>query len=351
VASGEKGMSNKIRKIRSSLVLCFLMGMFLALPVWAQEKPVGKIISIKGFVEILVSEPVAEAKPGEVKKVAAEVWQQVKKKRPIYAKDKFRTGRKSRLKILFQDNSLMALGPKTKISVESYLFKPEDKLRQGVIKVAHGLSMYIVNKSQKNKDSVFRIVSPTGNLAARGTFGFVSSSPTKTIVANKTGAMSASNVDPNVAGSQLVGANSVSTIPQGQAPSVPQTMSNNNFNTISSVVLGRIGTSLPASLLKQDSGTTQQSTSDSEDSGDSDSGSSDSSSDSSDSDSGDSDSGDSSSGDSGDSGGGDSIVKEIVENALGALGLSGGDVPPGLIGAISSGDEEPTDESTDSCAG
>lgn len=266
-------MTDKIRKIRKSLTLCFLVGLFLSSPTWAQEKPVGKIISIKGFVEVLVSEPVAEAKPGEVKKVAAEVWQQVKKKRPIYAKDKFRTGRKSRLKILFEDNSLMALGPRTKISVESYLYKPEDKLRQGVINVAHGLSMYIVNKSQKNKDSVFRIVSPTGNLAARGTFGFVSSSATKTIVANKTGAMSASNVDPNVAGSQLVGANSVSTIPQGQAPTVPQTMSNNGFKTISSVVLGRIGTSLPSSMLKEKSGSTSTSKSDSDsDDGDSDTG-------------------------------------------------------------------------------
>ncbi len=251
------------------------MTLFLSSSTWADDKPVGKIISIKGFVEVLVSEPVAEAKPGEVKKVSAEVWQQVKKKRPIYAKDKFRTGRKSRLKILFEDNSLMALGPRTKISVESYLYKPEDKLRQGVINVAHGLSMYIVNKSQKNKDSVFRIVSPTGNLAARGTFGFVSSSPTKTIVANKTGAMSASNVDPNVAGSQLVGANSVSTIPQGQPPTVPQTMSDTSFNTISSVVLGRIGASLPASMMKQESGAT--STSDSDDSEDSDSSSSSSS--------------------------------------------------------------------------
>jgi hypothetical protein len=60
MASGEKGMSNKIRKIRNSLTLCFLMSLFLALPTWAQEKPIGKIIGLRGFVEILVSEPVAQ---------------------------------------------------------------------------------------------------------------------------------------------------------------------------------------------------------------------------------------------------------------------------------------------------
>jgi hypothetical protein len=80
------------------------------------------------------------------------------------------------------------------------------KLRRGVINVAKGLSMYIINKSQKNKDSSFKVVTPTANLSSRGTFCFFSSSPIKTIVANKTGVMSTSNVDPNVAGNQLVGA-------------------------------------------------------------------------------------------------------------------------------------------------
>ncbi len=174
------------------------MGLVLALPTWAQEKPIGKIIGLRGFVEILVSEPVAEVKKGEVQKVAAEVWQQIKKNRPVYIKDTFRTGRKSRLKILFEDKSLMAMGPRTKMSVESYLFKPEDKLRQGVINVAHGLSMYIVNKSQKNKKSSFRIVSPTGNLAARGTQGYVSSSKDKMLIANQAGTVLVSNSDPNV---------------------------------------------------------------------------------------------------------------------------------------------------------
>ena len=70
MASGEKGMSNKIRKIRNSLIFCFLIGLFLALPTWAQEKPIGKIIGLRGFVEILVSEPVAQVQKGEVEKVA-----------------------------------------------------------------------------------------------------------------------------------------------------------------------------------------------------------------------------------------------------------------------------------------
>ena len=126
--------------------------------------------------------------------------EKIKKKQPVYAKDRFRTSRKSRLKILFADKSLMALGPRSEMTVESYLYKPKDKLRQGVINIAHGLSMYIVNKSQKNKKSNFRIVSPTGNLAARGTQGYISVGPEKTLVANQAGTVLVRNIDPRQGG-------------------------------------------------------------------------------------------------------------------------------------------------------
>jgi hypothetical protein len=291
----------------------------------ADEKPIGTIIGIIGTVQMKTGgepEPVAKkSTPGklQIKPVSFEpdsAWQAAKFKQEVYASDNFRTKRGSRLKIKFNDNSLLALGPNSRMSIGSYQLNKSQKFRKGVINVAKGLSMYIINKSQKNKDSSFKVVTPTANLSSRGTFGFISSSPTKTIVANKTGAMSASNVDPNVAGSQLVGANSVSTIPQGQAPTVPQTMSNNNFNSISTVVLGRIGTSLPSSMFKQDSGSSQQSTSQSDSSSDS-SDSSSSSSSSSDSSSSDSSSNSDSSSQSSTSnaGGGDSIVSDFVSVA------------------------------------
>ena len=250
---------------------------FISMPVlsFAQEKPVGKIIGIIGTVEKLIGEPVAQAKKGEVQQASAEVWEKVKKKQPVYTKDTFRTGRKSRLKILFEDKSLMALGPKTKMSVESYLYKPEDKLRQGVIGMAHGLSMYIVNKSQKNKKSSFRIVSPTGNLAARGTQGYISASAEKTLIANQAGEVMVSNVDPNVGMerksewfennfetlvttvafneemglfAQFPGGNEVpmgpmtkSTILEGQPPTPPVPLSPGELQAIRNVVLAKIG--------------------------------------------------------------------------------------------------------------
>jgi hypothetical protein len=162
----------------------------------AEDKPIGTIIGIIGTVEMKAgggAEPVAKKPtPGklQIKPVSFDldgVWEAAKFKQEVYAADNFRTKRGSRLKIKFKDNSLLALGPNSLMSIGSYRMDKAKKLRRGVINVAKGLSMYIINKSQKNKDSKFQVVTPTANLSSRGTFGFISSSPTKTIVANKTG--------------------------------------------------------------------------------------------------------------------------------------------------------------------
>ncbi|MFQ5451183.1 MAG: FecR domain-containing protein [Nitrospinaceae bacterium] len=222
-------------------VLLTISALF-ATGVSAEEIPVGKVIGITGTVEFLSGsgEPVAQAKPGEVRTASFERWEKTKFQQAVYAKDQFRTSRKSRLKILFTDKSLIALGPGSRLKIESYLFKASDKLRQGVVGLAHGLSMFIVNKSQKNKNSSFRIVTPTANIAARGTQGYVSSSDQIAFLAMQAGMTAASNSNPIVVGTQNVSAGFGTKIPADQPPTVPKPLSVNDFKSIRSVILGRI---------------------------------------------------------------------------------------------------------------
>ncbi len=229
-------------KYLCSLVL--ILGI-LILPVnsHAQEKPIGKVISIIGTVEYSPEseDSVADAKSGKVKKVSFEPWEKVTKLQPVYAKDRFRTSRKSRLKVLFSDNSLMALGPDSEMSVMAYRHQPKSKLRQGVIKVKRGLSMYIVNKSQKHKKSFFNIISPTATIGARGTQGYVASSPGKTLVANQAGAVATKNNNPRVRGVQVVGTMMKNVIARGQPPSKPSTLQKSELKAFRNLVLARIG--------------------------------------------------------------------------------------------------------------
>ncbi len=239
--------SRKISTRVGVVAAVFCFGFFPGVvdPAPAAEKPVGKVVGITGTVEFRAGggEPVARSQAGQVKKASFERWRKVEFHQPVYATDRFRTGRKSRLKVKFADNSLIALGPHSTMKVESYLYKPEDKLRQGVIDIVHGLSMYIVNKSQTHKKSKFEIVAPTGNLAARGTQGYVSATPTQMLVANQAGAVVTANRDPSVTGRQVVGPMMKNVILKGQPPTPPQPLTANELKSIRNVILARVGPS------------------------------------------------------------------------------------------------------------
>ena len=230
-------------KIFLSALFIFFQAGVLLVPsgqISAAPNPVGKIIGITGTIEFLAGslEPVAEAKPGEVQRVSFEKWEKVEFHQAVYPKDKFRTSRKSRLKILLSDNSLIAMGPNSEVSVKSYLFNKKDKLRQGVIGAAHGLSMYIVNKSQNNKNSSFRIVTPTANIAARGTQGYTSSSEVNTFVANRAGCVEDSNINPDIPEVVTLCAQMGNNIPKDGPPTPAQPLTPESIEQINIMVLG-----------------------------------------------------------------------------------------------------------------
>ena len=231
--------SRNTRCFAAACFFFFLLGFYPA-DLLAEDKPVGRILAVIGTVKYFVGKDSSASRgtPGEVKRVAFEPWQNVKKRQPVYATDQFRTGRKSRLKVLFSDNSLMALGPGAEIAVTAYRTQPESKLRQGIIGVKRGLAMYIVNKSQNNKKSFLKIVTPTANIGARGTQGYVAASEERTLLANQAGAVGVKSSDPNIDTQVNVGPMMKTVVRSGVAPIPPQPLSANELSTFRSFVVG-----------------------------------------------------------------------------------------------------------------
>jgi hypothetical protein len=225
------------------LTLLAVAVMILPAKAWAAKKQVGRIIAISGSAEYLPNgeEPVADAQPGQVVPVSLTPWQKAQPKQMVYASDEFRTGRKSRLRILFEDSSLMALGPNSQMRISSYLFDAKEKLRQGVITIGHGISMYIVNKEQKHPKSHFKILSPTANVAARGTQGYLSVSQLKTLIANQAGFIRALNADPTVIGDVMVGPMMKTVVEEGKPPTEPEALTGPERNLIQQVIMGWVG--------------------------------------------------------------------------------------------------------------
>lgn len=233
-------MSRNILNFAVAFLVCILIFSGQAL---AGEKPVGKVIAIIGSAEYLPggSEPLARIGSGQVRPVSIPAWQKIQPQQLIYPQDEFRTGRKSRMRILFEDRSLMALGPNTQLKISSYIYDPAYNLRQGVINMAHGLSMYIVNKEQVHPDSHFKIVTPAANMAARGTQGYLSVSQLKTLVANQAGFIRVLNVDPTILGDVIVGPMMKTVIEEGAPPTPPETLTEAEKNLIQQVIMGWTG--------------------------------------------------------------------------------------------------------------
>ena len=211
--------------------------------VIGQEEPVGKIISITGtgsaeYLPGTGPEPVAEAKPGEVQPVAFQPWKKVVPRQPVYVTDEFRTAPRSRIRILFNDKSLLALGPGSQLKISSYLYKPKDKLRQGQLNLVRGVAMYIINKSQIHKRSYLRIITPTAVVSSRGTQGYLKVSSTQTIVANDAGCVSVGSSDPAVGGETQVCGNMRTTIAVGQQPSQPVAVPQAQLDDVRNFVVG-----------------------------------------------------------------------------------------------------------------
>jgi hypothetical protein len=226
-------------------LLGFLVFFLIPLNLRAEEKSVGLVIAVSGTIEYRTGTipAVASKRTPQIQKVSFTPWNKVEFRQQVYASDEFRTARSSRLKVKFADNSLLALGPNSSVKVESYIYDPSKKLRRATINVAKGLAMYIINKSQKNKKSEFKMVSPVGNIASRGTHGYVGVFPEKTIVANQAGAVETSNNDPNVVGQQIVGPMQKNQIREGQPPTPATDLTRTEVNAIRNQVIGRIGVS------------------------------------------------------------------------------------------------------------
>jgi hypothetical protein len=238
-----KLLKTKNRILRSEFFcLVFLLSLIIGtLDSWAEEEPIGKVIAISGKVEFATLEQIqGQEKKGLMNLVKFSPWKTTEFQQLVYAKDVYKTKRRSRLKILFNDNSLIALGPGSTMKVQSYLYSPEEKLRRTTVDIAKGFAMYIINKSQKNPNSNFKIVSPVANLSSRGTQGYISSFSGETIVANQAGSMTTENRNSAVPGSVIVGPMSRTIVESGKPPELPSSLSGGELSAIRTGILGQV---------------------------------------------------------------------------------------------------------------
>lgn len=145
-------MTGRLSRLVRSILLGLAMACALALPAFAAE-PIGFVKTLKGSAVV--------QRGGE--RVALAVGA------PIFRLDLCETGRNASLGISLRDNTLISLGPKTRLTIEEFAFEPVEQKYGLMLRLARGTMQYISGLVAKLSPQSVQVTTPTANIAVRGT--------------------------------------------------------------------------------------------------------------------------------------------------------------------------------------
>lgn len=187
-------------------IISYLIGIIflLAIPVTvfaADTDKAGDVVSLRG-------EAVVERAS---KKISAE------KKFVLLEMDQVSTKEQSRVKMLFRDDSILNLGPMSRLAVSQYLYSPADKRAESVYELLDGKLRAVVGNAN------FSIKTPTAFAAARGTIFIIwyDAATDTTGLAVLEGSVVIKNIDGSVAGEQTLSAGQMTRVTGKNPPILP----------------------------------------------------------------------------------------------------------------------------------
>jgi hypothetical protein len=139
----------KMKPYFSVLILWLL---FPALSL-AAESPVGSIKTIEGDVIVLRGGQSLHANIGM----------------PIFQGDIIQTPPSGSVGIIFRDDSIISMGPESKIDITEYVFEPRDEKFSMFIKMIKGTFVYISGAIGRLSPDAIKLETPSSIIAVRGT--------------------------------------------------------------------------------------------------------------------------------------------------------------------------------------
>jgi hypothetical protein len=119
-----------------------------------EASPAGSVKNATGQVQVLRGGAApAPLKPGD----------------RIFEKDVLTTGKDSSLGVVMRDNSVLSLGPKSRLVVESFLFAPEKGALAQVLKLSRGSMSAVSGEIVKLNPAAAKVETPIYTIGIRGT--------------------------------------------------------------------------------------------------------------------------------------------------------------------------------------
>lgn len=203
----------KDRPFKPAVLLVFMIGLS-CLPVRAvaeTQPTIGSVTVVRNKVQV--------AHRGEKSPIA------VKGRDPVLFLDRYETFSRARLKLLFEDDSLLTLGEKSSLEIAENVYNPKARQRKSVMKLLSGRARVLVGKIFSGTGSKFEIHTPTAVAASRGTYYivwlFVKDGKIASGVVSLAKKVDVKNIDPAVSGAVTVGPNFYTVVVEGSPPTAP----------------------------------------------------------------------------------------------------------------------------------
>lgn len=128
---------------------------FLLSPLFshAAEAPAGSIKTVKGTASIIRQDQVIPAQIGEI----------------IFMGDSLKTGSDGTVGIIFKDDTLISIGPRSEIVISEFLFSPAEGKLSIVTKLLRGTAAYLTGIIAKLSPESVRFETPVAIIGVRGT--------------------------------------------------------------------------------------------------------------------------------------------------------------------------------------
>lgn len=142
-----------ISVIQRLWVLCLMMMILSPCLVMGQGPSIGKAKTGKGDVVVVRTGQSIPLKVGD----------------RLYQKDTIRTGTDSTVGIIFEDNTVLSLGPNSELVIDEYIFAPEKGMLSMVARILKGTASYLSGIIGRQSPESVKLHTPDATIGIRGT--------------------------------------------------------------------------------------------------------------------------------------------------------------------------------------
>ena len=139
--------------MKKRFILCIILTIFLPCLAMGQDTPIGKVKTGQGDIVII--------RHGE--EISANVGDR------LYQNDTIQTGVESSVGVIFEDNTIMSLGPQSEIVIDEYVFAPQEGKLSMFTRILKGTASYLSGIIGRQSPESVKFQTPDATIGIRGT--------------------------------------------------------------------------------------------------------------------------------------------------------------------------------------